>query len=135
MTKAKSNNIVLFDGACNLCHKSVQFIIRNDPKVTFQFAALQSSFGERLIREHDYSVKMDSLILFENSHLHDKSSAALRIARRLNGLWPVFYLFIIVPKPIRDYFYDLIAKNRYKIFGEKEICSFPNSVDHKRFIP
>ena len=134
MAKDKAKTIVLFDGVCNLCQTSVQFIIRRDPKAIFHFAAFQSAFGKDIQKIHNLSEKIESLILIEKEQMFYKSTAALRIAKNLNGLWPIFYIFIIIPKPIRDFFYDLIAINRYKIFGKTAECMIPEKKYLERFI-
>ena len=124
--------IILFDGECNFCDASVQFIIKRDHS-TFHFASLQSEIGKELVERfqlHD----IDSLVLIENDCAYTKSTAALRIARRLHRLWRLCYWMIILPKPIRDSMYDVIAKNRYKWFGKKEICMLPSEKDRARFL-
>jgi len=130
-----SEQVVLFDGVCKLCNASVKFIIRHDPKAHFQFATLQSEFARRiLISDGISSENLESLILIENGIVFKKSDAALKIARKLNGLWPVFYVLIIIPKPIRDFFYNLVARYRYRIFGRKNTCMIPGKDMMKRFI-
>ena len=130
-----SGRIILFDGVCNLCNASVKFIIRHDPKAYFRFATLQSDFARRILPGNDISSEnFASLILIENDIVFSKSTAALKISRKLNGLWPVFYVLIIIPKPIRDFLYDLIAKYRYRLFGRKNTCMVPDQEFKKRFI-
>ena len=128
--------IVLFDGVCNLCNTSVNFIIDRDPKARFKFAALQSEKGQELLyqilRANESS--FDSIVLISNNSVYIKSSAALRIARHLNGLWPILYSFMIIPKPLRDFVYDFIAKNRYKWFGKSDVCRIPTPDLQSRFI-
>ena len=114
--------IVLFDGECNVCDASVQFIIKRDTKAAFQFASLQSEVGQALIEKFAIPATVDSIILIEGEHYYMKSTAALNIARRLDGLWKLSYAAIVVPKPLRDRVYSYIAKNRYKWFGRKEVC-------------
>ena len=127
--------IVLFDGECNFCDASVQFIIKRDPYEHFQFTSLQRETGERLSREFDVPDDVDSLVLIENGQAFTKSGAALRIAKKLDGLWHLAFLFILVPPIIRDGIYDVIARNRYKWFGKKEdACMLPTPADRKRFI-
>ena len=128
--------IVLFDGVCNLCNSSVNFIVDRDPKVRFKFAALQSEKGQELLSQilRANESSFDSIVLISNNSVYIKSSAALRIARHLNGLWPILYSFIIIPKPIRDFVYDFIAKNRYKWFGKSDACRIPTPDLQSRFI-
>lgn len=118
--------VILFDGVCNLCNASVQYVIKHDKKRLFRFASLQSSFGERILRENNLSANVfNSFILLDNNKIYTRSTAALHVAKKLNGLIKLLYGFIIVPKFIRDFVYDVIAKNRYKWFGKKEACWIP----------
>lgn len=127
------NNIILFDGECNFCDSSVQFIIRRDVEGVFKFASLQGETGQRLLLEHHIPKDMDSFLLITNNKAYLKSAAALRVSRRLKGIWKLLYAFIVVPRPIRDFFYDILAKNRYKWFGKKEICTIPTPEIRSRF--
>lgn len=136
ITKAGGSmkKIVLFDGICNFCNQSVQFIIRRDPKQHFQFASLQSNMGEKLKKELQIPHHLDSLIVIEENRYYTKSTAALKIARHLQSPFRLFYVLIVVPKPIRDIVYQWIAKNRYKWFGKRSSCMIPNATDRKRFL-
>lgn len=119
-------SVIYFDGICNLCTGSVKFIIRRDPKRYFRFASLQSNTGKEFLSQHfpsDQSLR--TFLLWEDGKLYTRSTAALRVARRLTGLWPLLYAFIIVPRFIRDGVYNWIAGNRYKWFGKKEECWIP----------
>ena len=128
------NPVILFDGMCNFCSNSVQFIINRDPSSKFRFASLQSETGKNLIAKSKIDNKnLDSIVLFENGTYYIKSTAVLKIASKLNALWPLFYFFIVIPAPLRDYFYDIVAKNRYKWFGKKEDCMVPNAEIKARF--
>ncbi len=127
--------VILFDGECNFCDASVQFIIKRDPYEYFQFAALKSETGEELAKEYHIPGDVDSMVLIENGKTYMKSGAALRIAKKLDGLWHLAFLFILVPAPIRDAVYDFVARNRYKWFGKKEeACMLPSPSERKRFI-
>ncbi|SES24333.1 thiol-disulfide oxidoreductase DCC family protein [Salipaludibacillus aurantiacus] len=129
------SHIVLFDGDCNICDTSVQFIIKRDPQQKFAFASLQSDTGKALLKKYQVDRRTDSIVLIEKSgKIFEKSSAALRIARRLKGGWKLTALFLIVPPFIRNFFYDLIAKNRYKWFGKKSSCRMPTPDERKRFL-
>ncbi|MEJ0032242.1 MAG: thiol-disulfide oxidoreductase DCC family protein [Bacteroidota bacterium] len=129
-----SSPIILFDGVCNLCNQSIQFVIRHDPKSKFRFAALQSDFGQKQLREHHFnSEDFVSVILLVDNRVYDRSRAALEIARRLNGLWPLFYVFVIVPPFVRNFVYDWISRNRYKWFGRKDACMIPTPELKSRF--
>jgi predicted DCC family thiol-disulfide oxidoreductase YuxK len=117
------NSIILFDGFCNLCSGAVQFIINRDKQKKFQFASLQSDIGKKLLIEHNLPVNdCISLVLFENGGIYTQSTGALKIARSLSGLWPIFYSAIIIPTFLRDGIYNWVAKNRYQWFGKKEQC-------------
>lgn len=127
--------IILFDGVCNVCNASVQFAIKRDPKGKFKFAPLQSDVAKPFLEQLGMSLTaFDSVVLIENDKVYTRSSAALRIARQLNGLWPVLYVFIFVPKFIRDFVYDFIGRNRYKWFGKRESCMLPSPEERKRFL-
>ena len=126
--------VILFDGVCNFCDASVQFILQRDPKETFHFASIQSEAGQELLRKYNVPANMDSMILIENDKVYYKSSAALRISRHLQGAWKLLYVFMVVPSPIRNLVYDVIAKNRYKWFGQKESCMLPQPNERKRFL-
>lgn len=125
--------IVLFDGECHFCDASVQFIIKRDPTAQFAFASLQSDKGKELLSRYNVP-DIDSFVLIEEGRSFVKSTAALRIAKRLNGLWPITYCFIIVPATVRNIFYEFIAKNRYKWFGKKDVCELPSPDIRKRFL-
>ena len=127
--------IILFDGVCNFCNGSVNFIIKRNSKTPILFAALQSEAGQRLLREYKLPVnKMESILLIEQGKAYMQSTAALRICRYLRGLWPLCYGFIIVPKFIRDGIYNWIAKNRYKWFGIRKECMIPTPEMKTRFL-
>ena len=129
------DNLVLFDGVCNLCESSVQFIIRHDSKVRFRFASLQSAYAQQLLKERGLQTKnFDSIVLVQNNQLYQRSDAALRIARLLSHGWSVLYVFIVVPRFIRDAVYDVVAANRYRWFGKKDVCMIPTPDLKSRFI-
>jgi predicted DCC family thiol-disulfide oxidoreductase YuxK len=118
--------IILFDGVCNLCASSVQFIIKNDPKQHFRFASQQSDIGKDLFTKYNInSAKTNSLILIDQGKIYQKSTGALKIAKQLSNGWSFLYFFIIVPTFLRNPIYDFIAANRYKWFGKKEACWIP----------
>jgi predicted DCC family thiol-disulfide oxidoreductase YuxK len=127
--------LVLFDGVCNLCNGSVQFIIDRDPRGYFLFAALQSATAlpalERCARG---PATLDSIVLVEGGRCFTRSSAALRIARRLSGLWPALYLGMVIPRVVRDSIYDFIARHRYRWFGRTETCRIPTPELRTRFL-
>jgi predicted DCC family thiol-disulfide oxidoreductase YuxK len=130
-----SRAVVLFDGVCNLCNASVNFIIKRDPRNRFAFAALQSEAGRALLARHDISGRRpDSVVLLEEGRCFTRSSAALRIARQLSGPWPLLYPLAVVPAPIRDRIYDWVARNRYRWFGKREQCRLPTPELASRFV-
>lgn len=126
--------IVLFDGECNFCDASVQFIIARDPKGFFQFAALQSDKGRELKIKHLIPEKLNSVLVIEDNTVYDSSDAAIFIGKHLSGLWKVFYVFKIIPKTFRDILYTFVANNRYKWFGKKDSCTIPSPEIRNRFL-
>jgi predicted DCC family thiol-disulfide oxidoreductase YuxK len=128
-------DIVLFDGICNLCNRSVQFIIKHDKERKFRFASLQSEFGKLKIIENQIDAhKFDSIIYFHNHKYYSKSTAVLKIAKHLDGLWPIFFGFIIIPPFIRDWIYDFLSKRRYAWFGKNDTCMVPSPDNKWRFL-
>ena len=138
--------VVLFDGVCNFCDAWVNFVIERDRAGYFKFAPLQSETGQRIAAEYglrsetanrapaDDTVPIDSVILVEDGKAYTHSTAALRIARRLDGFWPWAYALIVVPRPIRDLFYRLFSRYRYHIFGRKDECMVPSPEVRARFL-
>ena len=127
--------IVLFDGVCNFCNGSVNFMIGHDTAGYFKFAPLQSETGRALLGKFGIdTTETDSIILVEDDKGYTHSTAALRIARKLDGLWGWFYIFRFVPRPIRDLFYRLFAKYRYRLFGKKDVCMMPTPELRERFL-
>ncbi|AMC09955.1 hypothetical protein Lupro_01195 [Lutibacter profundi] len=135
MNNFNNKLIIFFDGVCNLCNSSVNFIIKHDNKEQFLFASLQSDAAKEILLQ--FSTKkltLDSIILVDNGNIYEKSSAILQISKHLNGGYKLLYCFVIVPKFIRDWVYNYIAKNRYKWFGKKENCMVPTPEIKDRFI-
>lgn len=132
----KNKKIILFDGICNLCNDSVLKVIKYDKRDHFVFVALQSKIGQDIINYLKIDVsKIDSIILYEPGVAYDiKSTAALKIMKDFGGFWALTQVFEILPTPIRDYFYDYIAKNRYKWFGKKESCMIPTPELKAKFL-
>ena len=127
-------SIVLFDGVCNFCSDSVNFIIQHDTENKFMFAPLQSEKGIELRAKYGIEDNIDSIVLIEDDKAFTRSTGALRIAKRLGGIWAAAYVLIIVPRPIRDYFYELFAKYRYRWFGKKDECMLPTPEIRARFL-
>jgi len=131
----KTRKIILFDGICNLCNQSVQFVIEHDNKNQFQFASLQSDFGQNFLKENNLdSAQFDSIVFIEDDKFYTKSSAALKIAKYLDGITSWLTIFMIVPKPLRDVVYSFIAKNRYRWFGKQESCWLPTPELKAKFL-
>jgi len=129
------SKLVLFDGVCNLCNSSIQFIIKHDRAAKFKFAPLQSPLAAQHLADLKVgNTPISSIIYIENDAVYQKSTAALKIAKHLDGAWPLLYAFMIVPKFIRDRVYDFIAKNRYKWFGKTEACWIPTPELRARFL-
>ena len=127
--------IILFDGVCNLCNASVNFVIDRDPRGIFRFAALQSEVARPMLEKQGLTDEaLDSIVLLEKDKIYRRSTAALRIAKRLKGVWPLLYLFIVVPPPLRNAVYDWIARNRYRWFGKSETCRVPTPELQERFL-
>ena len=127
--------IVLFDGVCNFCNGSVNFIIEHDKAGYFKFSPLQSEMGEQLMAKHDIDkTDTDSVIVIEDKKAYTHSTGALRIARKLDGLWSWAYAFRIVPQPIRDFCYKTFAKYRYRLFGRRDECMMPTPEIRTRFL-
>ena len=127
--------IVLFDGVCNLCNSAVQFIIKHDKKNVFKFASLQSGTGQKLLAQYNFPTEeLNSFILIENNKAYDRSTGALRVAKKLNGILPWLYGFIFIPKIFRDSIYNWVGRNRYKWFGKKDECMIPTPELKARFL-
>ncbi len=127
--------IILFDGVCNFCNRSVQYVARHDPDSYFKFAWLQSETGKQLLNQYGLTENdLDTFVLIENSKAFTRSTAALKVAKKLKGAIRLLYGFIIVPLFIRDMIYRIIAKKRYKWFGKNEACVVPTALLKDRFI-
>lgn len=130
-----SSKIILFDGVCNLCNSTVQRIIRNDNRNQFKFASLQSTFGQEFLQKNALdSAEFTSIVLIDGNQCYFKSDAALRIGKELRGIYRLSFLLIWIPKFIRDFVYDLIARNRYRWFGKSESCWLPTSDLKQKFL-
>lgn len=152
MSASTDYRIVAFDGICNLCNSTVNWIIDNDPKQQFKFIALQdidrlekSGFDLKDLQFTEISTsvnsesnrdesQMQSVYLIEQGKIYNKSTAVLRICRRLSGLCPLLYLYILIPRTLRDTVYDFIAKNRYHWFGRRKECRIPSAALKDRFL-
>jgi len=131
----KSKYIVFFDGVCNLCDRTVQFILKRDRKKRFLFGSLQGKTGQEYLHKYHLPAdKFHSFMLIEGNVLYTRSTAVLRMLKHLGRGWQLLYVFIYIPQPIRDGVYTLIATNRYRLFGKKDQCSLPTPDEKERFL-
>ena len=135
------NPILLYDGVCGLCNRSVQFILRRDLRAIFRFAALQSPFAQTILARHGANpADLDTVYLVVNYSQPDeallaRSDAVADVLRRLGGVWRFFGAgFRLVPRPLRDWGYNLVARNRYRIFGHDDTCPLPTPETRSRFL-
>jgi predicted DCC family thiol-disulfide oxidoreductase YuxK len=132
--------VVLYDGVCALCNRIVRFLLKHDRNDIFRFAPLQSRLAEEVLARHRLrSTAPDTVCLIEHygqahERLLTKSDAALYAARELGGIWRAASLFRILPRPVRDFFYDLIARSRYRVFGKYDTCPLPDAKDRPKFL-
>ena len=125
--------IILYDGVCNLCTNSVQFVIQRDARKQFRFASLQSSVAENYLENQEQD-RLASMVLIVDNHVYRQSTAALLTAKKLDGFWPILSVFLLIPRPIRDVIYRWIAKHRYQVLGKKEHCWKPTPEMADRFL-
>ncbi len=127
--------VILFDGVCNLCSSTVQFILKRDKKDTFRFASLQSDFGQSVLQKFNLPENtFNSFLLYQNGKIYTKSTGALLVARQLSGAWKLLFAFIIIPSFIRNSVYNVIAEKRYSWFGKKEACWIPSAALKAKFL-
>ncbi|MHB1147189.1 MAG: thiol-disulfide oxidoreductase DCC family protein [Lutibacter sp.] len=135
MDNFENKSIILFDGVCNLCNASVNFMIKHDKKAQFLFASFQSDAAKEIMLHFNLkNLNLDSIVLIEGGKIYEKSTAILRITRLLDGGFKLLYFFMVIPKSIRDWLYNAIAKNRYRIFGKRESCMVPSLELKNRFL-
>jgi predicted DCC family thiol-disulfide oxidoreductase YuxK len=128
-------SVILFDGVCNLCNGFVRFVIARDPGAHFRFGPLQSEAAQRLIGAARIPGTVpDSVVLVEDGRAWTESSAALRVFRRLRFPWPLAFVFVLVPPPLRNWVYRVVARNRYRWFGRREVCMVPTADVKNRFL-
>ena len=126
--------IILFDGQCVFCDHSVQFILKRDVDEVFQFASLQSDIGQQLLKQYNVDSSIDSIVVIYMNKLYTQSDAAIVIAQQFKGLWKLLTVVKFIPKWLRDKMYVVIAKNRYRLFGEMNTCRIPTEEEKRRFI-
>lgn len=138
MDRSPLGPVLFFDGVCNLCNGSVNFVIDRDPKGIIAFAALQSEAATRLLGEHGVTVgpsdSYASMVLLENGVVYTHSTALLRAAKHLTFPWSLASVFLIVPRFVRDAVYSFVAKRRYAWFGKSEVCRVPTPELKARFL-
>jgi predicted DCC family thiol-disulfide oxidoreductase YuxK len=132
----QDKKIILFDGVCNLCDSSVQYVIKHDKKDIFRFVSLQSELGQKILKHIGINpIHTDSIVLYEPGiSYYYKSTAALEIAKELSGIFTLATVFKILPTGLRDFVYDYVAKNRYKWYGIKEACMIPSEEIESKFL-
>lgn len=134
-TDTQVNEVVFFDGVCNLCNSSVNFLIDRDPKARFRLSSLQSEFAQQFLPQFGVDTsKIDSIAFYVDGKLYRRSRAVLEIARRMRRAWPLMYVFVIIPGFLRDAIYNWIARNRYKWFGKQDTCRVPTPNLKSRFL-
>ena len=135
MNRIDDRYIVIFDGLCNFCNGAVNFIIRRDPDGLFVFSPMQSSLADQLMQKHNINSKgVDTFLLIKNGQAFTYTAAALEVAKDLKGHWYIFGVFRLVPRVIRDFFYKLFARNRYRLFGKQNTCMVPDKALRTRFL-
>lgn len=127
--------VLLFDGVCNLCNASVQWVLKRDRNAVFKFAALQSETGQALLQKFGLSREnLDTVVLVDGDQIFTRSDAPLEIVRRLGGIWPLLSVFRFIPRFIRNACYDWVARNRYRWFGKQAACMLPRPEWKGRFL-
>ncbi len=135
MKEPEVKEIVLFDGYCNLCNSSVQFLLRHEKNDALYFASLQSEYGQRLLQQHGLSPEQNNSVVFiKEGKVLLKSSAALHLCKRMKGLYPLLIIFLIIPPFIRNAVYEFVARKRYAWFGRSEQCMIPDEKLKRRFL-
>jgi predicted DCC family thiol-disulfide oxidoreductase YuxK len=131
----ENRHIIIFDGVCNFCNEAVNFIIKRDPTGVFVFVPIQSEVAKKLIDEYEAKkVGVDTFLLIKNGTCYYRTDAALEIAKDLTGFWFLLKVFKVIPRRFRDYFYRALARNRYSLFGKKDVCMIPTPDIKSRFL-
>lgn len=127
--------LIIFDGVCNLCNRFVDFVIKNDSQDIFVFTSNQSEHGQKVLKKFNIDNNQAvSVYLLIDGKLFDKSTAVLKVLKKLSWYLNILYVLIILPKFIRDFLYNLIANNRYRLFGKRDSCRLPNEIEKSRFV-
>jgi len=133
----EARQIVFFDGTCNFCNAAADFLIRRNPRRTLYYSPLQSPFAQRFFTARGLEAdltRLDRLYYYRHGKLHSRSGAALRVVRELTTLWPLLTILLAIPAPLRDRAYDLVARNRYRVFGRRQTCRRPSREEEVYFI-
>ena len=132
---ARYERVIVFDGVCNWCNAWATFTIDHDPHEIFKFGTLQSEPAQQILKKLRLPADdFETFLLLERGLVFTKSTAALRIIRHLSGLWPLLYIGIVIPRPLRDAVYDYVARRRYRWMGKARTCRLPTQTDHERFV-
>jgi predicted DCC family thiol-disulfide oxidoreductase YuxK len=127
--------VILFDGVCNLCSGFVQVMIRIDKKGQFKFASIQSDYGQKALQKFKLPTEeISTVVMVDRERVYTHADVALQIALRLGGLWRLFAVFYLIPRPLRNLIYNWVARNRYRWFGQKESCMIPTPELKNRFV-
>ena len=127
--------VILFDGVCNLCNSSVDWIIRRDKHNLFKFASLQSDYGKQITEQYKITEQyLDTVVLLDNDKIYLRASAVLRILKQLGGFYSLVYIFNVLPSPVLNFFYNIVARYRYRWFGKRDTCRVPDEVEKEKFI-
>ncbi len=127
--------IILFDGMCNLCSNGVKFVMKRDPEANFLFCPIPSATADELLLKYGITqLDNDTFVLIKDHRCYFRSDAALLVLRELSGYWPIFTVFRIIPRQLRDLMYTLVAKNRYRFFGRRATCLLPSEEERKRLL-
>ncbi|MGB3210357.1 MAG: DCC1-like thiol-disulfide oxidoreductase family protein [Desulforhopalus sp.] len=130
-----NRHIIIFDGVCNFCNSGVLFIIKRDPQGVFAFTPMQSDTAKVLMAQYQIpAVELDTVLLIKDGSCYIRSDAVLEIVKDLTGFWYFFVIFKVLPTAVRDAFYRIFARNRYRLFGERESCMVPSAEIQSRFI-
>ena len=129
------DNLILFDGVCNLCSALVQFVIRHDPAAKFRFAPIQSDLGKEIFQSHGLDPSdLQTFVFIADGKLFLRSDAAIEVVSGFGGAWGIFKIFRFVPRSLRNTIYSFIARHRYRWFGRKEVCMIPTAEIKERFL-
>lgn len=132
---SEAPNLILFDGVCNLCNASVQFVIRHDRAGKFRFAAIQSEIGREIFQRHGLDpANLQTFVFITDGRIFLRSDAAIEVVARFGGAWKLLRVFSLVPRSVRDAIYSFIAQNRYRWFGRQEVCMTPTPEIKERFL-